>query len=320
MNDCRESGLLARLRCVECEAGELRLESQDCRCGRCGAVFPLYAGRPLLISRANRMFPIEEFGRPALRRRPRGESLRRFVPRPSVNLARRSALHSLSDALASDPAPAVLVVGAGRQRSQIGQMFRSAPGATIYCCDIDIRSDADVFCDAHDLPFRDGMFDCIVITAVLQMVADPATVVAEIARLLRPGGYVYSEISLLQHVTEGAYDFCRFTLSGHKVLFQDFQEIQSGLVAGPATVLVWAIEQTAVCLIPAARFHPFVRAAVRFCCAWFKYLDLVLQYNPASLDGASCTYLIGRKPARQQTAPADVARLYVGSRPLSHIQ
>jgi len=58
------------------------------------------------------------------------------------------------------------------------------------------------------------VFDAVWIQAVLEHVLDPVRVVAEIHRVLRPGGLVYSEIPFMQEVHEGAYDFTRFRLSG----------------------------------------------------------------------------------------------------------
>lgn len=42
--------------------------------------------------------------------------------------------------------------------------------------------------DATDLPFRGGTVDAVVSLALLQLVDDPAAVLAECARVLRPGG------------------------------------------------------------------------------------------------------------------------------------
>ncbi len=55
---------------------------------------------------------------------------------------------------------------------------------------------------------------------------------AEIHRVLRPGGIVYADTPFLQQVHEGAYDFTRFTDSGHRFLFRRFERIDSGSVAG----------------------------------------------------------------------------------------
>jgi ubiquinone/menaquinone biosynthesis C-methylase UbiE len=45
-------------------------------------------------------------------------------------------------------------------------------------------------CDAHALPFGEGSFDAVRTERTLQHVAEPAAVVAEMARVTRPGGIV----------------------------------------------------------------------------------------------------------------------------------
>ena len=64
---------------------------------------------------------------------------------------------------------------------------------------------------------------------------------AEIHRVLRDGGVVYADTPFMQQVHEGPYDFTRFTESGHRYLFRDFAEVESGQVAGAGTSLRWSI-------------------------------------------------------------------------------
>lgn len=45
---------------------------------------------------------------------------------------------------------------------------------------------------AEDLPFEDGSFDHLTVTYLLRYVADPAATVAELARVVRPGGVLAS--------------------------------------------------------------------------------------------------------------------------------
>ena len=44
--------------------------------------------------------------------------------------------------------------------------------------------------DAQDLPFKDGAFDAAVMALVINLIPDPAKAVAEMARVVRPGGWV----------------------------------------------------------------------------------------------------------------------------------
>lgn len=56
----------------------------------------------------------------------------------------------------------------------------------------------DVVGTVLDLPFDDGTFDVILSQAVLEHVTDPALAVAEMARVLKPGGTVYIEAAFMQ--------------------------------------------------------------------------------------------------------------------------
>ncbi|MFZ5815266.1 MAG: class I SAM-dependent methyltransferase [Bacillota bacterium] len=52
---------------------------------------------------------------------------------------------------------------------------------------------------AERLPYPDGFFDAVVTTLVLCTVADPARAIAEVARVLKPGG----EFRFMEHVRAG---------------------------------------------------------------------------------------------------------------------
>ena len=86
--------------------------------------------------------------------------------------------------------------------------------------------------DAHNIPIVNEYFDCVIIQAVLEHVLRPNQVVNEIFRVLKANGIVYSETPFLQQVHEGPYDFTRFTESGHRYLFKNFELIKSGASDG----------------------------------------------------------------------------------------
>ncbi len=86
------------------------------------------------------------------------------------------ALTALLDARARREGRSGAVVGLDRSRAMLERARRAAPGAVL------VRG------DATDLPFEDGVFAGVVNVAALDLYDDPARAVAEMARVLRPGG------------------------------------------------------------------------------------------------------------------------------------
>jgi SAM-dependent methyltransferase len=282
-------------------------------------VFPVVRGVPVLLRHDNEVFPIEAY----LRAPPPRGRLRALastiIPTPSLAPGYRRHLLAFARELAGfDPAD-LLVIGAGQQQAWLRELFRRCPNVRVTCCDVDARAAVDLFCDAHELPFPDATFHGVLATAVLEHVLYPERVVAEVGRVLANGGAVYSEIPFMQQVHEGAYDFTRYTLSGHRRLFNQFEEVASGVVAGPGTALVWAIEHFVVCFAPGRTLQLAARAVCRVLFFWLKYFDLVLRSNPAAADGASGTYFLGRKRPSAITSDKAIVERYVGAGRLRHV-
>jgi SAM-dependent methyltransferase len=73
---------------------------------------------------------------------------------------------------------------------------------------------ADVIADLHELPVDDGSFDAVVCTEVLEHVAEPARVLDELARVLRPGGSVLITVPFVGGLHEEPHDHYRYTSHG----------------------------------------------------------------------------------------------------------
>jgi SAM-dependent methyltransferase len=54
---------------------------------------------------------------------------------------------------------------------------------------------ADLLCDAHAIPFREGTFDVVFAYAVLEHLYNPFLAAAEVTRVLRPGGIFVGTVS-----------------------------------------------------------------------------------------------------------------------------
>ena len=81
------------------------------------------------------------------------------------------------------------------------------------------RDKVDVWGEAAALPFPDATFDTVVAFQVLEHCEDPATVLQEMHRVLRPGGIVIVTTPVLWGVHEAPRDFYRFTRYGLEHLF-----------------------------------------------------------------------------------------------------
>jgi SAM-dependent methyltransferase len=85
-----------------------------------------------------------------------------------------------------------LVVGLDASRTMLAQAARERP-------DGNPAHPAWVRASATDLPFRDGSFDAVCCFAALYLIEEPLRAVAEIARVLAPGG----RVALLSSVGRG---------------------------------------------------------------------------------------------------------------------
>lgn len=80
---------------------------------------------------------------------------------------------------------------------------------------------AAVSASADAIPLPDATFDAVVLTQVLEHVRRPAVVVAEIARVLRPGGRLFATVPLVWELHEEPHDYWRFTRYALAALLED---------------------------------------------------------------------------------------------------
>ena len=78
----------------------------------------------------------------------------------------------------------------------------------------------DIFGDGHELPVRDASCDTILSLEVLEHVPEPDRCVAEMARVLKPGGRVLMTVPFVSPLHQLPFDFRRFTPEGLRSLFE----------------------------------------------------------------------------------------------------
>jgi SAM-dependent methyltransferase len=311
----------ARLICPRCSR-PVTIHAHGARCSNyqceyATASFPLIEERPALFDFATSIGAAESLsatkGAAQIKRRGFLPILRHRLssllhpPNRRAQTTIRKILGLLRQgAAARSDRPTILVIGGGTIGSGVEDLY-TAPDVDVLAFDIYSSETVQFLADAHRIPLADSSADAVVVQAVLEHVLEPHVVAQEIHRVLRTGGLVYADTPFLQHVHEGPYDFIRFTDSGHRYLFRGFERIESGVIAGAATQLTWALDYFFRALFRS-------RAAglvVRLSFSWLPRLDRFLDPR-YSLDAASSVYFFGRR-SEETMPPQGIVGYYQGA-------
>ena len=304
------------LTCPRCRN---RISSADgswrCTSGVCPYAtdpFPAIRDRPALVDFERSVLSAEAIqGSQAasLVTRPTRPSIVKRMLHPANTQAPRIAARMvdllLADVTATGRRPRILVIGGGTIGDGLEALYADERidliGFDVYASD-----QTQFVADGHQIPLADGSVDGVIIQAVLEHVLEPAVVVGEIRRVLRDGGAVYADTPFMQQVHEGAYDFTRFSESGHRYLFRDFEQVESGQVAGAGTSLRWSINYFVRALTRSITFGRIAGLAF----FWLSYLDRLPR--PEALAGRSQQRLLPRSQGRPcvdpRRAPSIVTR------------
>ena len=306
--------LLACPRCrsrVDEAADGFRCSAESCALAAPGS-FPIIERRPAFVD-----FDRSILEREDLLRRRDGEGLvaRRWsierLPRPLRSLWKprnRVAARNVAALLELLPgsSPLILVIGGATMGNGVEAIY-DRRRTRVVGFDIYGSSLVQFIADAHRIPLADGSVDAVLVQAVLEHVLDPAAVVAEIHRVLKPSGLVYAETPFLQQVHAGPYDFTRYTSSGHRYLFRAFEEVSAGPVAGPGTQMLTSIDH----LVRALTRSELAGKLTRALFFWLRYLDRAVPIS-FSMDNASAYYFLGRR-ADRELSPDEIVRYYRGA-------
>jgi SAM-dependent methyltransferase len=147
------------------------------------------------------------------------ESLRKFVA--EFPYERQPILEFVMRASKAIPAGArVADVGAGD--APFRELFAHTRYATLDWAE-SVHEGApasDILASADAIPVRDGAFDAVLLTQVLEHVPEPARVMAELHRILTKGGALYLTVPLIWELHELPHDYYRYTAEGLRHLLE----------------------------------------------------------------------------------------------------
>jgi SAM-dependent methyltransferase len=167
----------------------------------------------------------------------------------------------------------------------------------IVCVDGGTYDEVDIVTDLRRLPLADGSLAGAVSLAVLEHVPDPPAHLAEIRRVLMPGGRLLCYVPFMAPFHASPSDYLRWTEVGIREQFRGFDVLDVRVGAGPTSGMLWVLQEWLAMVLSfgSARLY---RALVPL--TWvlspLKLLDLILVRHPAAAVIASGFVIEVRKP------------------------
>jgi SAM-dependent methyltransferase len=199
---------------------------------------------------------------------------------------RSDAAHAAFETLIGRPGP-LLSVGGGPRR--IHPRLRNL--------NITFADGVDVVGTAYALPVADASLAGIHCEAVLEHLEFPDVAVAEMFRVLQPGGVVFAATPFLQPYHAYPDHYQNFTLRGHTRLFEraGFSVRDAGTCVGPTFALVDLlanyVRELTPGRLPSRVLERIVRAGGRIA----RLPDVVLRHHRAAANVASSTFVLAEK-------------------------
>ena len=291
--------LWSRVRCPTCHRPmSVTSMIRELVCEACGARYPvLPGGVPVLLEPAQaRRF------REVLCSEPDGQRMaaeyRRFgtwgarvrnaIKPPSIvydeDVARKYAW--IYDTSGEDTLVLSIGGGPGRENPRVVNL------------NIDAFESVDMVGDGSNIPLQDGSVDAVTCNAVVEHVPDPGNLIAEMFRVLKPGGYAQLMVPFVFPLHAYPADYQRYSASGILELTRAFEKVELSVLTGPTSAMLVLFREYLSLVVPGGNSR-FLRLVLNGISGWltfpFKYLDVWLNRNPEAASLAAAFYYLGRK-------------------------
>ncbi|MBG0827862.1 class I SAM-dependent methyltransferase [Planomonospora sp. ID67723] len=170
------------------------------------------------------------------------------------------------------------------------------------CVDGGSYANVDLIADLSRLPLRDGVLSGITSIAVLEHVPDPDAHIAEMWRVLAPGGRLFCYMPFIVPFHASPDDYQRYTKVGLERRFQRFEVLDVRVGCGPTSGLLWVLQEwlaLALSFGSERLYRAFV--PLMWLLSPLKILDVVMARHPAASVIASGFVIEARKPAVRES-------------------
>ena len=170
--------MINELRCPGCLDKLVEIENfLSCQNTSCRKRFPIVNGIPILINEEMSVFNIQDFfdqKETTFKVSGKLDSIaKKIIPSISNNIkAKANYKKLLTLILGQTPQPKVLVIGGSILGEGIEDLI-TEPKINLVESDVTFGPRTQIIFDAHDIPFPNEFFDCVIIQAVLEHVIDP---------------------------------------------------------------------------------------------------------------------------------------------------
>jgi SAM-dependent methyltransferase len=120
---------------------------------------------------------------------------------------------------------AILNIGAA---GTISDVLDKIDGLKITSLDINPIRKPDILCDACDMQGKvaDNSYDMAILMEVLEHIPTPDRALAEIRRVLKPGGILIGSTPFLFPIHGAPHDYYRYTTHGLQYLLRDYKDVK----------------------------------------------------------------------------------------------
>jgi hypothetical protein len=164
----------------------------------------------------------------------------------------------------------VLIIGAGEKVKYYKELF---PHCTVITSDVHRQYSPDIVFDAHEIPFKNDLFDLVIAGQVLEHTMKPWIVASEIQRVLKVNGLAHIETPLNFPYHSHPYDFYRFTYTGLRSIFDHCSVLKSFVTEGNASTVAVMCSEFIVNKFQSKYARMMALFVTRYLFFWIKYFD-----------------------------------------------
>lgn len=163
--------------------------------------------------------------------------------------------------------------------------------------DIFLFPNVDIVADATKTPFKNNIADFVVLDTVLEHVPEPGKIIAEIFRILKPGGECICIVPFVFPYHGYPAHYFNFSKDGLDFLFRDFSDCKVELNMGPASALVNLFSEYLAVAISGENklIYTLCKGAILIPTFFLKYLDVFWKPTGRGINIASHLCAIAKK-------------------------